>query len=209
MTPKNPSADENKPQGTGSHSDPIKLPVPSDLPEQAKAATNPVPETTVVNVNVGDQIMAKGREFNAQWSVCKVVENPTDTTMPLIEFPDGRRFIHTDVELGGKVSSTSQPTAESLPSPAVVSPLLEDYKTFKDIVVRLNQNSIAMFQLPLDVLLTMMTRFATQSELEGSGKMANYGGVSIFVPDQQTFDKWLESYLLEIQRREVNTGQAE
>lgn len=46
-------------------------------------------------------------------------------------------------------------------------------------------------------------RLAAQRDNYGSGRMGNFAGVQMFVPDQDTFATWIEDYLLEIQTREA------
>lgn len=169
------------------------------LPETPNATVVPPQRPPIV---VGDQVMAKMPSLNSQWEVCKVVSNPNDANMPAIEFPDGSIYASNSVEIGGKVLATAP---EVIPE-SEVPKVNENYAAFQQILVNLNAQSERLFNLPLDVLLTMVYRWAMSAGLPGSGKMGVFGGTSQFVPDDNTMNDWVQAYLFEIQRREAENA---
>jgi hypothetical protein len=155
----------------------------------------------------GQQWMVKHPSINGQWQPAMIAANPGDPSQLFVQFADGTAFSLNSVELGGPLAAlTDEPAGET----AAVSPLLQPYEDFRQSLVKLNEMSRSLFQLPLNVLIIMVTRYANTQESEAHGVVATFGGdISTFVPDQPTFDKWLENYLLEIQRRETAGQSAE
>jgi hypothetical protein len=152
----------------------------------------------------GQQWMIKHPSVGGQWQPSLVVPDPSDPSKILVKFPDGTLYDPAHLEIGGQIAQNLAPGVETTAGEtAVVSPLNQDYEAFRRVLVDMNTKSRMLFQLPLNVLLIMVTRLATEREAEANGQMANYtGGLSMFVPDQATFDKWVENYLMEIQTRE-------
>jgi len=201
-------------------SDTQPAPLPTDLPPLVGIGVAPTaavhvaphplsegsnqPINTPIYPNAGEQVMAKSPAVNSQWEVCTVQPNPNDPALPLVVFPDGTQYTADSVTLGGKVSQASpEPVTPLAPT------LKPDYNAFKSLLVSMDAQSQRLFDLPLDILIIMVQRYAIQRSLAGSGKMGKFAGVSQFVADSETFDSWIETYMLEIQRREAEKGSPE
>lgn len=167
----------------------------------------------------GEQWMVKHPSIGGTWQICQIIPHPTNEGGILVEFPDGTRYEPSTLQIGAQMaqpaaeapatpnqSMTAPPTPGMINESARVSPLNPDYEAFRKVITELNAQSKRMFQLPLAVLLTMVARLATDQETPGAGHMGNYGGIQVFVPDQVTFDNWMEDYLLEIQKREAGNS---
>jgi len=186
---------------------PQALPAPADQPLPAAPAT-PAPAAAAYP-EPGTHYMAKSPAFNGNWEVCQILANPNDPQMPLVVFPDGTQYTADSVQIGGRVGETTeaQPAPGYPQNAAVATPGLNpNFESLKSQLVALNTLSMQTFSIPLDVLLTMVQRYALKAGLNGSGKMAIYGGLSQFVPDDSTFNNWAEAYMLEIQRRSGGNG---
>lgn len=135
---------------------------------------------------------------NAQWSL-----NQYGPGRPGVTFGDGKTFDVEASKIEHANANTGVPANEAQQPLQPLNLLKSDYETFKQILVRLDEQSQALFELPLDVLLTMVHRHATQQGLEGAGKMGTYSGLAQFVPNKNTLNEWVFAYLSEIQRREA------
>lgn len=65
---------------------------------------------------------------------------------------------------------------------------------FKRDLVDLWSKSIELTGVPLDMILIMLFRNATNRGLVANGVMVNVGGQGSFVPDADTLTKWANSY---------------
>ncbi len=155
---------------------------------------------------VGSQYMAKHPSVNGQWQMARIVAHPGRPGDALVEFPDTSRYELQDVELGGPVALAPQLQPAGPGQTAQVSPLNPIYQQFHQQIVSLNSQSMALFGMPLNALVTMINRLAAERESTGSGHMGNYAGMQMFTPDIDTFASWAEDYLLEVQRREAGRG---
>ena len=57
--------------------------------------------------------------------------------------------------------------------------------------------------IPIDVLLVILYRFASDLELPADGKMVKYGSNSNFVPSDETLETWLTEYLKKSEEAEL------
>jgi hypothetical protein len=167
-----------------------------------KTSAKPGTATPAPEPKPGEQWLVKHPSVDGQWQVCTILPHPTAEGAILVEFPDGSRYEAENLQIGARAETPPPAGMPNQAANARVSPLNPEYEAFRRVVVELNGQSRRMFQLPLAVLLTMASRLATQRETPGAGNMGNYDGIQLFVPDQTTFDTWLEDYLLEIQTRE-------
>ena len=154
-----------------------------------------------------------GNWENAEWD-----NNKFGPNQPGVTFSDGKTFdaIALKLELAPNNTAPLAPppvdagTVAGQPQqPMVPGSFAEQAMRFRANLLKLNERSLALFELPLDVMLTMVYRNATNDGLLGNGRMAIYAGVSQFQPDEATFAAWFDAYLLEIQRRRASTGGAE
>jgi hypothetical protein len=159
----------------------------------------------------GQQWMVKHPSINGQWQPATIEADTADPQRLFARFADGTAFSLNTVELGGPIDqSAGSGAAPAVGETAQVSPLNPEYEAFRKLLVELNGISRGLFHLPLGALLVMVSRYANAQESPASGIVATYGGdITTFTPDQPTFDKWLENYLVEIQRREAGKGSAE
>lgn len=182
----------------------------SAVPPTTVEQQQPVPaergtlETPLV---IGEHRMAKSPAFNATWEICQIIATAADPNTPLVQFPDGTVYTADSVQLGGRVART--PAQPEQPPAAAPSLLNGDFNAFKSIIVSMDRQSKKLFDLPLDVLLTMIVRFANNRGLPANGRMGVYSGVALFVPDESTLDVWTEAYMLEVQRRLAEAGNPE
>lgn len=154
-------------------------------------------------LKIGRQLMVKHPSLNGQWQVAQVVGDPTAGDNPLIQFPDGSRYDPKDLQIGGPIETSLPGNTLVAGQTAEVSPLNPEYEAFRQTITQLTADSMRLFGMPLGPLTVMISRIAVERELEGRGRMGNYAGVQMFVPDSQTYDDWVVNYLLEIQRREA------
>lgn len=184
---------------------PTDLPAPGQpLPPPAPVAPGPVPSDARAYPEPGTQYMAKGPAVNTGWEVCQILANPNDPSLPLVVFPDGTQYTADSVQIGGRVGEVNEPQTAPGQAPNAAVPavgLKQDFNDIKNQLVNLNIVAQRTFGVPLDVLLTMVQRYSLKAGLQGTGRMAVFGGLSQFVPNDETFDKWVEAYMLEIQRR--------
>lgn len=146
---------------------------------------------------VGTPVMALHPSINGTWQMSIIVEHPSNPEVVLVQFPDGTRYESKDVQY----NAIAQPTAEPEQTTAVTSPLDDNYQEFRLRLSGLNRDSKVMFGVPLGVLLVMSDRLAASTEAEASGHYGNYEGIKMFVPNDATFDAWLEDYLFNVQER--------
>lgn len=172
---------------------------------------------------MSEKIMAKHPESNT-WEIATIVVNPDEPNVPNVKFGDGRSFEANAVVIGGKVAQAAdslQPPAESAAQPATIvkettpsSPIAPagvpwDPQRFKKTLLRLETESQRLFGLPLDVLLSMIMRHATNNELPSAGHMRIFAGAAQFEPDFMTLSAWIDAYFEEIERRKAQTGDPE
>ncbi|UOF78674.1 hypothetical protein [Caudoviricetes sp.] len=65
---------------------------------------------------------------------------------------------------------------------------------FKKDLLNVWAKSIEQVGLPLDMLLVMIFRNASNHGLIANGTMVSVGGQGSFVPDNATLDKWVTNY---------------
>jgi hypothetical protein len=158
----------------------------------------------------GQQWMVKHPSINGQWQPATIEADGSNPRRLFARFSDGTAFSLNTIELGGPIDQATDNSGQAVGDTAQVSPLNPEYEAFRKLLVELNSISQGLFHLPLSVLIIMVTRYANAQESPASGVMATYGGdITTFTPDQPTFDKWLENYLVEVQRREAGKGSAE
>lgn len=181
--------------------------------EQHAPAVPPMPqfpnqETTPPSV--GSSVMALSPAVNGQWQMSRVVANPSEPSRPLVEFPDGTMYLYDNVQISAPIA----PQPQTAPNPAnpshidLIGTLKPSYQQFREDVIRANIAAQEMFQLPLDAVLTMARRNAFQQQIDSNGRMDTIGNEGQFIPDFATFERWMTSYLEEIQRREQTAGTA-
>lgn len=156
---------------------------------------------------VGSYVMALSPAVNGTWQMSRVVENPTNPSMPLIEFQDGTQYFYNAVQYSDAQVAPNPVTAPNPANPShidLIGGLAPRYQQFRDELVRLNAGAHELFQLPLDAVMKMARRNAFQQQLDSTGRMDTIGNEGQLIPDMPTFERWLTSYLQEVQRREQN-----
>lgn len=155
-------------------------------------------------------VMARPPAMNGQWQLATVLANPDNSADPIIQFGDNTRYLASQVQVSGPVSATTADPryagTTQAPPYGAISSLRPEYQEFQRQIVELFTLSMALFQMPLQSIITMAYRQAYRQQLEASGKMDVVSDQSMFVPDAITFQIWITSYLEEVQRREANAN---
>lgn len=179
-------------------------PTTPTAPEVPTTPVQPMP-------TVGTTIMALSPALNGQWQMATVVANLSDPNTPLIQFGDGAQYLASFVQWSQPVAPTAAvdgqvPGTGYTANVGTMDTLQPRYAQFRTDAVALYEAARDLFQMPLQSVITMAYRQAYRAELESHGTMAVIGNESVFVPDEPTFERWITSYLEEVQRREVEAN---
>ncbi len=175
---------------------PINQPV---APITPPAAANEQVDTMQMPA-VGQQVMARVNAENAGWCVCRIVKNPSDANIPLVEFPDGLVYRADKVQIGGIVAQA----APASNTPHYASQLSPEMEQFALALLEVYRDSQKLFGTPLANLLTMVIRQAHADHALATGVMDVVSGQPIFIPSELSFEQWLVAYIQAFERHNLS-----
>lgn len=183
-----------------------------DANAPAPVVNQPIAQPPVPMPLDGAHVMALPPVIGGQWQLATIVgnPNPADPNGPIVQLADGTRYYFKDVQTSAAVAPTSVMDPQSpigyAANIGTLDTLQPRYATFRDNIVDLYSVAQAMFQMPLQTVVTMAYNLAYTQQLNATGKMDVIGNQSIFVPDNPTFERWMTAYLEEVQRREASAN---